>query len=433
MSQTAAAVLTGLLVIGVWCIARPIRLIAWNWFVVKLEGLGSDHYDKTFPFRSVLAPLLWLAIVWACMLTMLYAVGYLSADAEPGALLKYEALLKSNDVDFGSRRAAFGFSGVTLAITLALALTSLFWCVAAAWTKAGAFRITVMAVATGFLWTALTVSDLASQRWTPFTSELGALLLKSGAASSRSGFARDIPVVMFILSSVVPSILLAGATLLLQPMTLGPGEGDLSEQLKVLKSRLRELDQMLYIGALSLVFGTLQLSSGLSVPLVSLPKAPDVKMKADICKTVGPSTAASSVFFADPPAKAHPQARAKQPPLGPAVSPPSDEECRQVPDKLAKLDIADSLRQLVRGVTLCFGLAFSALLAAIYVPSLIVLRKMIEERQDELATIPALGPILPNKPKEEPLVVDPFTRIAAVIATLSPLLAGVVANAVSGN
>jgi len=69
---------------------------------------------------------------------------------------------------------------------------------------------------------------------------------------------------MFVLSCVVPSVLLAGALCLLQPMTFERSKVVLLRQLGVLKDRLRELDQMLYIGALVLMFGTLQLSSGLS-------------------------------------------------------------------------------------------------------------------------------------------------------------------------
>jgi len=76
----------------------------------------------------------------------------------------------------------------------------------------------------------------------------------------------------------------------------------------------------------------------------------------------------------------------------------------------------------VKGVTLGFGLSFSALLAAIYVPTLLVLRDMVEQRRRELPAGKGSG--------IEP--VDPVSRIAAVIATLSPLAAGLLANTLSG-
>lgn len=61
--------------------------------------------------------------------------------------------------------------------------------------------------------------------------------------------------------------------------------------------RLRELDQMLYIGALALVSGTLQRSFGLSVPLASLPKATDLKLRVDLCKAAAPLSKASNPFL----------------------------------------------------------------------------------------------------------------------------------------
>ncbi|WP_373717539.1 hypothetical protein [Roseateles sp.] len=295
-----AVVATVVLVIGTWIITATVRRGAWDSFVIWLGDNTRDHYDQRFPLQSVLAPMVWLVIVWLCTLAMLYVAGYLSVDADPDALMKYRALLESKDVDFGARRAAFGFSGVTLAITVALALTSLFWCVAAAQGKVPAFRVTVLLWSVVFLAFALNASNMASNNWTSFTSELGEMLLKRGSRDTTSKLAGSIPLFMFILSSVVPSILLTGAILLLQPMIMGVAVTALNAQMKILKARLRELDQMLYIGALSLVFGTLQLSSGLSVPLVSMPKAADLKVHADLCKAIGPSPAASNVFFANP-------------------------------------------------------------------------------------------------------------------------------------
>lgn len=410
--QTSAWIWTIALCLGIWVIARPLRARVWAWLVKTLEPAAPEYYDASFPYARVLAPTFWLLIVWACLLLMLHAAGYLSADPAPDALARFKEALQASAADAAVQRAAFGFSGVTLAITVALSLTSLFWCAAAAWKRAGAYRVAVFFWAAALLVLALTVSHDASVRWTPFTSELGALLLERAAQEAQSALAQYIPLVMFALSSVVPSMLLAGATYLLQPMALGVSEAVLKQQLHLLKGRLRELDQMLYIGALALVFGTLQLSSSLSVPLVSMPRAADLKAHADLCKALDPPAPGSSVvFFAS---KAS----------GPAGL---NRQCQQIPGAFARLEAAEGLRQLVRGITLCFGLSFSALLAAIYVPSLIVLRNMIEKRQATLADIQAQS-AQPAKADGEPLVVDPFSRIAAVFATLSPLLAGLVAN-----
>jgi hypothetical protein len=68
------------------------------------------------------------------------------------------------------------------------------------------------------------------------------------------------------------------------------------------------------------------------------------------------------------------------------------------------------------------------MLASIYVPALIGLRLMLEERPLWL------GPSVATLSQVEKLDigdVDPVRRIAAIAATLSPLLAGLVANALT--
>jgi hypothetical protein len=76
-------------------------------------------------------------------------------------------------------------------------------------------------------------------------------------------------------------------------------------------------------------------------------------------------------------------------------------------------------------VTLSFGLAFSALLAAIYVPALIGIGILIGPLQPSASSN---GGDSDEKNADTPEV-DPLRRIAAIIATLSPLLAGLLANA----
>lgn len=366
---------------------------------------------------SPFAPAIWVAVVWVAMVGMLYAVGYLDADVDrTGKLAELVARLKQPDVDFAARRAARAFSGVTLAITLVLSFTSFVWAWAAFLRKSNHFRWPALGLMVLFLIALLAVSRWVSETYQPFTSEFGQLLLNPESSGAPSKLAAGVPTVMFILACVVPCILLAGATFLLQPMVL-PGEviaapdtasvfrGD---QLKILMGRVQELDQMLYIGALALVFGTLQLSAGLSVPLVSMPKAPSVRTQAELCKLISPS-AASSPFYAKASASS---------PDGAAV----DKACYELPKQLAQLEWADSLRQLVRGITLCFGLAFSALLSAVYVPALVGLRLMIDER---LPGGSATDSAETNKAIAE---IDPLHRVAAVVATLSPLLAGLLAN-----
>jgi hypothetical protein len=403
---------------AVFAAANASDTSLWRAFVVKLKNQDSEYYDKSFPFWTVLAPAIWLYVVWALMLGMLLTVGYLTVDKAPNALEGLVADLKGAELDLAARRAALAFSGVTLAITMALALTSLFWGFMSWVGKSGAFRTCVLLGVASFLGLSLWVSWSAATNLQPFTSALGQELLAQGPAQLDAPQAQHVPLMMFLLSCVVPGILLAGATFLLQPMEAPGSLETRRSQVHLLLKRLRELDQMLYIGALALVFGTLQLSSGLSVGLVSMPKAADLKVRADLCKAMGPSSTASSPFFAPSAAKS-----------GSARSAAAfDAHCQDLPARVLRLDSAESLRELVHGITICFGLAFSALLAAIYVPTLIGLRSMYEPRQQELS-------------KDEPtraassanLAVEPLNRIAAVAATLSPLFAGLLANTLAGS
>jgi hypothetical protein len=216
---------------------------------------------------------------------------------------------------------------------------------------------------------------------------------------------------MFVLACFVPAVLAGGAGLLLQPLHVRTDEVATRGQLLVLADRLSELDQLLYVGALALVFGTLQLSAALSVPLAEAPKVGDLKTMADICKTLAP-TPASSPFFS---------ASSVQRGLS---------RCNALPEKFERSEQTDSLRQLVRGVTLSFGLAFTALLAAIYVPALIGLRLMIDPRR---ASIRKGFDADAQKESGDAIGdVDPLRRVAAILATLSPLIAGLVANALAG-
>lgn len=378
---------------------------------------AADHEAKGLHRLWALSPLIWLAVVWASLLLALIAVGYLlpelqDEDETRKLLARLSAPLLSATPDYPARRAALAFSGVTLAITAALSLTGLFWAAMAARVCAPAYRQQVLGWVLCFLVATFVGSFVAVRGLAPFASQFGDVLLQPRASGlDAAPWAAQVPRLMFVLSFVVPSILLAGASFLLQPMVRPASPKQLDLQLRRLAMRLRELDQMLYIGALALVFGTLQLSAAMSVPLASLPRAADLKTRIDLCKSMAPAPTASSPFFADAP-------RAM------SSDPDFVEQCRALPAAFARLDAAESLKRLVQGVTLATGLAFSALLAAIYVPALIVLRQMVERRQRMARSAGS---------KPEVAALDPFARLGAAVATFGPLFAGLLANTLAGS
>lgn len=356
-----------------------------------------EYYDGSFNFVRAVAPTAWLAIVGAFMLCMLGAVGYLFGEPTTDSVKEFDLVFKHANDDIAARSAVLAFSGVTAAITLALSIASLVWSVSAFRGKAPAYRWPVVLWSSIFLGLLLVILVLFIRNGINFTSVLGDKLLKMAGSTF-------VPWLMLGLACVVPVILAAGAGFLSQPIKRQTCANLLKEQRRALARRLADLDQLLYVGALALVFGTLQLSSAMSIPLASLPKVADLKSRVDMCKTVTPVGDVS-----------------------PFLSPGDIDltACRELPSQFLQYERGDSLRQLARGVTLALGLAFSALLAAIYVPSLINLRIIVNELKPFEASID-------DKVAESDIgEVDPLRRVATVVATLSPLIAGLAANVFS--
>lgn len=379
------------------------------------ETLKED-YDGSFLTFRALAPAVWLAIVGACLLASLCAVGYLTADAVSKTgddpLQKFIDALPATNA--ARHRAAMAFSGVTLAITVALSIASAVWAVAAFRGKENLYRNVVLAWIFGFFLSAIGVLVcMHAFGFEPYASTLANRMLNRHSSAEGIG----VPDFMFGLACFVPVLLAAGACFLLQPVRETDAVEQAKVQLRMLAGRLRELDQLLYVGALALVFGTLQLSSGLAIPLASLQNSADLKVQVDLCKSISPMAPASSPFFTPGVSTARPK----------YYDGFDVDRCRKLPQEIAQLEVADDLRQLARGITLSFGLAFSALLAAIYVPALIVLGLLIAPAQKVVDKEAMKQPA--NDGESTAGDVDPLRRTAAIIATLSPLIAGLLANA----
>lgn len=376
-----------------------------------LMGPDEDDDPNDRGWRHVFAPGICLAVAMACMVAMLYVVGYISVVEEPKDLDPFSYLLDKIELNAAARRATLAYSGVTMAITFALSLTCIFWAYAAGRTKAASYRRLVWNRV--LWWFVATFVVLLAAGIQPFASQIGRLLLKPEASGIASCLAKLGPNLMFVLALVVPAILAAGASLMLQPMQEPKSRKRAKAQIAVLQERLKEMDQLLYIGALTLVFGTLQLSAAMSVPLASMPKVADIKIQAELCKVLVPT------MFEHPPARLPATS-------GELYKDRGELQCRGLAGRMVQAEMADSLRQLVKGVTFAFGLAFSALLAAIYAPGVIVLSNIKKHPSRSLE--PSISP---SGKSDGHADVDPVSRLATIFATLSPLIAGVLAGTVT--
>jgi hypothetical protein len=369
--------------------------------------------DRKFDYWVALAPVWWLTAVATCMLMMLDFSGYLPIPESPEWRTKVlDAINVPSDM---VSRGALAYSGATLAIFLVLSGTCLFWTVnafrkrAREYRRRTLYRVAIFLSLGYFLLGSVVV--LTHQK---FTSEFGDILLYSPTLKLSTTATRCVPNFMLGIACAVPALLAAGACILMQPMKTFRNGKDAARQLLILAGRLNELDQLLYVGALALVFGTLQLSAAMSVPLAGIPRAVDLKIVLDLCKM---PTSEKNPFLDPSDVKVV---------TGTSFYEPFDTvRCRRLPKDFARSEVADGLRQFIRAVTISFGLIFSAMLAAIYVPALIGLRFLIDPRQQKAAeeastakeTASAIGDI------------DPLRRVATIAATLSPLIAGLLANA----
>jgi len=357
-----------------------------------------------------LSPLCWLLVLQLCLVSALYLVGYLSVPEPAEVLAVVRAAVLVDSPGGAEYRAALAFSGVTLGLTFVLAITSLAWAVSAYLRKGPSFsgdappdrRQTILQIVVLATFLVVLLATALAELLKPFPSELGFSLLQWVYAKPDARLSKWVPTLMFLLSLVVPAILAAGASFLQEPI-----EDSLpAERNRKIALRVRELDHLLYIGAVALVFGTLQLSATMSVPLASVTKAADLKSRIEMCRTFG-----------------------AVPPSNPLYTKASAKGCLELPALIEKDQAAAGLRQLVRAVTFALGLAFSAMLVAIYVPAMVSLRLM----QAHVPPKPEKKNGDPDKSDAgSPGDVDPLQRLATVAATLGPLIAGVVANAFAG-
>lgn len=447
------------------------------------EDLDDYPADNPAPGLFELAPLIWLVVVGLCTMGALYVVGYLSEDESARELTMMESALPlfesppakprsgssidsqtpASDVagasaptarqatsssapavvasgvsasrkasapagalDIAARRSAMAYSGVTLGITLALSAACVTWAWYSSVKKANKHRLPILGgVCAVLVVMGIVIWMMREHSFPSFTSDVGKLLLDPGRSGFPDSIASAVPWAMLALSCLVPCTLAAGACFLLQPMKDPQGRDHAKKQLRLLELRLVELDQLLYVGGLTLVFGTLQLSAALSIPLTSMPKLADLKNTVEFCKTLAPTPVSSPYLIAG-----------KAPALikDDYFEGFDHESCVKLPRQFALNQIADSLRQFSHGLTVAFGLALSALLSAIYVPALTTLRLMSDKAKKVLADNPA-PPRADGTTEPEPTGsdVDPLRRIAAVAATLSPLLAGLIANTFAAN
>jgi len=93
-------------------------------------------------------------------------------------------------------------------------------------------------------------------------------------------------------------------------------------------------------------------------------------------------------------------------------------------------EVIDSAREFAKTTTLVFGISFSAVLAAMYVPAMLLLKRAADEYT---AVIAGGAPLSKAQQAAEYVALgiesDMLGKLGKVITALSPIFAGVIANA----
>jgi hypothetical protein len=333
--------------------------------------------------------------------------------------------LASLGPDFGAR----AHHAITSGLTVIAALVSA-WVTAGLWWRCAshrhAMRITeyvfgLTVVAAGVL-TALGLSEVSPG----LNSALGNTLLCATWQRTHTPWMAPVTDANNVLGIFIPLMLGLGCCLLLEPATRPAPESAASAErdLMEIAANSRRLDHLLYLGALSLVIGTLQLSATQAWALAPLPGMNALKLKSDICKSLTPALAPAPTVQGFAVASIQPPQTPKQ------AAPPA---CAELALELPHAEFADAARQFARSTLLMFGMSFSLLLAALYAPAVLLLKAAAER-----AAVTAGPPVVDARPlsvaawlQQLGIESDLVGKAGKVVATLSPLFAGVLANALS--
>lgn len=290
--------------------------------------------------------------------------------------------------------AARGYWAVMLALSSAAALLAL-WFVAGLGNRCEpAFRDEVLSwvfVLATIAAVALMVLVVAKQLQGGAVSAIGNALLCAGWGRIGSPWLAPLSDMQNVVGFVVPVVLATGACLLLAPADVRglPTRAALHR----VAERSRSLDQLLYIGALCLVLGTLHLSAAFSLAVGPFDGSADVKLRAELCR---------------------------QNPLQAA-------RCADLPTELHDAEAIDDAKRFVRLTISWIGIAYSALLVALYAPAAYLLMQQAEALTARIGMSAAARH---RELSEAGIESDLLGKLAKVATTMSPLAAGLISSAV---
>jgi len=414
---------------ALWCTLLATAWLAW---AIRANRLSAAWAGLR---TSNLAPAICGVLAAATIVAALAASAFLENVGDERLVRLAVALWRQAPESEGHEFAARSSRGVTLALSWMVAIVAV-WVTAGIWWECRSRRYSC-AISVSILLFAIATSAvlgvLGLFQFSPgLDSAYGNAMLCAGWERSNTAWMAMVSDANNVLGIFIPVVVALGMCLLLEPVgrraTLlarlrarartqssnawtaiihpsRPLRNELATaELEVIGQRSKKLDVLLYIGATSLAFGILQLSAVYSSALAAMPSVASVKLKVDICKSL--SAPPESVKVKE---KVGQQWGA----LG----------CSHLSEDFAQAEVVDSAREFARSTTLVFGIAFSVILAALYAPAVLNLKRAANVATEHLSADQRASDL-----QHLGIESDLLGKAGKVITTLTPLFASVIAT-----
>jgi hypothetical protein len=382
------------------------------WVAIATRRFASVPEETRSGWSKCLAPATCALGATAVIVLALLVSHFLEIVVDENLKASYLIVSAENEGALGQDFGARAHRAITMALTFISAMVAAWMTVGIWWecqSRDYALQVTKR-VALMALTAAVALGVLGLAKLTPgLDSAFGNAMLCATWARNDAPWLAMVSDANNVLGIFIPVMVGLGMCLLLEPITHPwmPSR----DELATLARNSRTLDHLLYVGAICLVFGILQMSAVYSSAVATLPTTQEVKTKVEICKSIAAITHEG---------KLHRELELIN--------------CHRLVDETEKAELADSFRQFARSTTLVFGIAFSVLLAALYVPAALLLSGAAQRLAKAIGSDGPKGGTddVHGRLRELGIESDLLGKIGKVITTLSPIFAGLISNALGG-
>ena len=382
------------------------------WVAIATRRFASVPEEKRSGWSKCLAPATCALGATAVIVLGLFVSSFLDIVDDENLNAFYLIVNAENKSALAQEFGARAHRAITMALTFISAMVAAWMTVGIWWecrSRDYAVQVTKRVVLMA-LTAAVALGVLGLAKLTPgLDSAFGNAMLCATWARNHAPWLAMVSDANNVLGVFIPFMIGLGMCLLLEPTTHPRMPS--RDELAMLARNSRTLDHLLYVGAICLVFGILQMSAVHSSAVATLPTMQEVKTKVEICKNIATIENGGQLHRGLEPIN-----------------------CHHLVDETGKAEIADSFRQFARSTTLVFGIAFSVLLAALYVPASLLLNGAAQRLAKVIGSDAPKGGTddVHSRLQELGIESDLLGKFGKVITTLSPIFAGLISNALGG-